>query len=588
MQKDYIENLNVTLEDLKYNNLLLNDISDLNTFADLQFSINISLKTFTIEDFSNTSYSLVSLEDSKEYYGRSLKKNSKEKIENTFLKTLDSLHTVNYKIKTSLQKTQIKDYSNINSQLQKRPWTLILASNTSRKLAGASNYDYYDDLLDEDSFWESVNKIWEDQEMTLKEIHDSINETITLWNDKVISDSMKWALIGLENAQNSLSEWNKNITQYAGTGNAASQALGVASQAISGTQNAIAQIKYVTSSSTSTSDLMRMLGHGIGALKGSILDQTYLKYIQQKYVTEPISLTGMTFVKSKGTELSKEFWGPYFIGKKLSTTQINNRDFEKVFKFKTTKLKTKKLETTNRYLKDVVTSLDAQTQIFIAYFTTIDSSGTESLLNLYIPTNVNADTSNETPDSKKNGNKEDRSDKNNSSSKVDNKYYYFFYTNNFSFNPIKKGTTTFNYSNVELTTSLIKPEGKNEFSFNIASDMELTFWNFITRNGLSFNSYHGYFSNTQKSPANKSVNLNFLLLEQRDNEYANPNFYDEVRSTFDVDNTLVNHFILKDVQFSSIDSLKFSQAFGQMKLNVKGIYNKLIWHHNEKLSSLKF
>lgn len=582
MKKDYLENLNTNLETLKYNNLLLNDISNLNSFANLQFSINISLKTFDSENFSNVSYSLVPPEILQNSFDIHLKSNSEEISENNFLNTLDSLHSVNYKTKTTLQKVNTKDYSNINSKLSKRPWTLILASNTSRKLAEASEYDYYDDLLDEDSFWESINKIWEDQEINFKAINDSINNTLALWNDKVISDSMKWALIGLETAQNELSNWNNTISKYAGSSNVASKALGVASSAISGTSNAISQIKYATSSSTSTSDLMRMLGKGAAILRGSILNKNYLTNVQKGYVIEPISLSGMTFINKKGNELSskttKEFWGPYFVtgiggDSKSIKSKIDQRNFNDIYKFKITPFKSQSTSTIHRYLKNIITSLDAQLQYFITYFTSIDKEGTESLLNLYIPTNnVN----------------EDLSIKNNNSSEIDNKYYYFFYTNNFSFNPVKKATSTFNYSNIEITTPLVKPEGKNEFSFNLTSDLELTFWRFVTRNGLSYNPKYGYFSNTQKSPSNKSVNLHFLLLEQMDNEFANSDFYNNKRITFDVDNTFVNHFILKDVQFSGIDSLKFSQSFGQMKFNVKGIYNKLIWHHNEKISNLKF
>lgn len=199
-------------------------------------------------------------------------------------------------------------------------------------------------------------------------------------------------------------------------------------------------------------------------------------------------------------------------------------------------------------LHTIITSLDAQMQRFVAYFTTIDENNEEHFLRM------------ETPDKA-------------------SEYFYFFYSNGFTCNPAKKSMTDLKYGAFKTSVALERPDVNNTFSFSLPTDLQASFWKFVMQNGLGVNLESSVYSNEDFFTGNiHGINLNFVLVQSNRDS-----------GVITKETARVNKFVLENIYFSNIDALKFQQDFGSspIKSGIKGIYKRLMWYHNSMLESAK-
>lgn len=306
------------------------------------------------------------------------------------------------------------------------------------------------------------------------------------------------------------------------------------------------------------------------ALKNSILSYDYITSVKDGTTRESINLNGLYFKKAYNPTITGGTGPTIYM---LKPPSKEKKDDESQFVLEPFKSKTyqKQLsEESTSLIHNIITSTDFQMQYYIAYFTKIVNNE-ESLVKLYIKTLKNDSVIDDVTKSK------------NTDSIIDNRYYYFFYTDAFNFTPVKKTTANLKYGAFTTTTALNKPEGKNTFSFSIASDLELTFWEFITKNGLGLNSTKAYYSNDSKKSIKDKLNLNILMYTSY--TASDSKDIDFVKEE-DIDKVKMNKFVLEDIEFSELKNLNFSQQFKQMKLNVSGTYRKLKWYHNIPFSKI--
>lgn len=322
-------------------------------------------------------------------------------------------------------------------------------------------------------------------------------------------------------------------------------------------------------------------------LRDSILSYDYLISVKEGTVKEPVSLEGLSFEKAFQPTANKGR-GPSLYMLKVSLKEgedrqkINEDFLTKTFNLKRipqitnfvidsskSKIYKKQLsEERTSLIHDIILNADFQMQYYIAYFTK-KVNGEESLVKLYTKTLKRGTVIDDVTNPK------------NADSTVDNRYYYFFYTDVFNFTPVKKTTANLKYGAFTTVTALNKPEGKNTFSFNVASDLELTFWEFISKNGLGLNSNKAYYSNNSKKPIKDKINLNIIMHTSHEApDYAVRGFVSNIGDK------RMNKFVLEDIEFSELKNLNFSQQFNQMKLNVSGTYRKLKWYHNIPFSEI--
>ena len=199
-------------------------------------------------------------------------------------------------------------------------------------------------------------------------------------------------------------------------------------------------------------------------------------------------------------------------------------------------------------LHTIITSLDAQMQRFVAYFTTIDENNEEHFLRM------------ETPDKA-------------------SEYFYFFYSNGFSCSPVKKSMTELKYGAFKTSVALERPDVNNTFSFSLPTDLQVSFWKFVMQNGLGVNLESNVYSNENFfTESIHGINLNFVLVQSNKDS-----------GVITEETARVNKFVLENIYFSNIDALKFQQDFGSspIKSGIKGIYKRLMWYHNSMLESAK-
>lgn len=198
-------------------------------------------------------------------------------------------------------------------------------------------------------------------------------------------------------------------------------------------------------------------------------------------------------------------------------------------------------------LHDVVTDLDASTDYYVAYFSKQNDEGDQPV-QLQTPGNY--------------------TDKNGNVIKDDNRksYFYFFYSQGFSFTPAKKTQAGLQYGAFKTQTPLMQPDGKNEFSFDVALDICLSIYRWVRTEslGVSDNDVH---ANDTQGPG---YNLNIIMLQGSD--------------TYDKDSMLVNKFVLEDIAFTKLKDLNFTQTRNQQKTSLSGIYKRVLWIHNLKLN----
>lgn len=208
-------------------------------------------------------------------------------------------------------------------------------------------------------------------------------------------------------------------------------------------------------------------------------------------------------------------------------------------------------EWTNRYLHDMVVSLDGQTNVYIAFFT-------------------------------KDGKLYSLEDTLNKNNLEDTKYYYFFFTDDFEFTPVKKIITNLKYGGFSTKIPLSQAEGKNEFSFSIDSDLALTMWTFIKKENLGYND-EGYLSN---DITGLGIDLNIILPEAigptavgMQDTYRKPEPFFLKANQYKV-----NKFVLTDIKFTDLSELIFSnRSMDIQSIKIKGICNEIRWYPDFKI-----
>lgn len=208
-------------------------------------------------------------------------------------------------------------------------------------------------------------------------------------------------------------------------------------------------------------------------------------------------------------------------------------------------------EWANRYLHDMIVSLDGQTNVYIAFFT-------------------------------KDGKLYSLEDTLNKDNLEDTKYYYFFFTDNFEFTPTKKITTNLKYGGFSTKIPLSQAEGKNEFSFSIDSDLALTMWAFIKKENLGYND-EGYLSN---DITGLGIDLNIILPEAIGPiSLGMGDTYRKPELTFlKVNQYKVNKFVLTDIKFTDLSELAFlNKSTDIQNIKIKGICNEIRWYPDFKI-----
>lgn len=543
--------LTVNLQDLDYNkNLLIN--YTLSSYTDFNPNLTQDLSEFSLEDNNSFITSLVNFSEIKQ--------------EKSFLDQLNDLHAESYNINTklnnfeknninywgTLQNYKKEEINSINNNLKNRDWAIIL-TNDSNKLKSATYEDF-------------TLRSKERQEEEYSNWQQEFYANVTTWLENDVAGFVDKANNSFKDVQDALKDYQYFVKKYIVKNTIASNTV----SSILGTlSNATSQISNVLKSSSSVGT------NGFRTLRDSILSYSYLLNVKARTVDETIDLTGMTFIKAKNPDQPGGY-GQTFLPVKTTTKDLNFSENFLIenFKIRTSPVPTnfdknipeqiysyKKAEIQTNALHSIITHQDFQTQYYLAYFTKV-INGEETLMKMYIKTSDKTNVI------------EDVTLDKNLNANFDNQYYYYFYTDSFDFKPAKKTNANFQYGYQKANFALDTPDGKNTFSFNIPADLELTFWNFITRNGLGVNSKESYYSNDIKNPIkDSSINLNFIFNQQTDN----------LSNTKDV---LVDRFVLENVNFNSIKNLSFTHTFKQMKLNVSGVYNKLMWYHNQPLSEI--
>lgn len=545
--------------------------TNLQGFSEFKVSVR-SLQKTEPEDLSNFLASLAIVDD---YILPNIN------IPNYKLEKFDTviLNSTLVKAINALQLASNTSYE-ISSKLATRPWAIILSTN--QPIEQAENEDYTKEILKENTFLESVKKIWAMQAENELNIQQAVLQTLNTFLDKIVAKNLDNFNESFSQGVSNVLKFNKAVEKYTG-----SNALSVSNNAIasfgSGISSGVAQIS--TAMRSSNSELAASLNPGVARLKGSILDPIYLQSVQKTRSTEPVKPTGETFLMADA--LGR--YGPTFYPGKYSVNGLSYKEsnalpgrstithnYKERLRTTTEKpsekividSKTGKVKTEHRFYKNqrvensrtlhgMITALDAQMQYFIAYFSTV-YEGKEKLLKL------------NTPDSTEN---------------TEYPYFYYFYTNNFNFQPVKKAMTDFNYGVYKTSAALDKTDTNSTFSFDLPLDIQLSFWQFVMKNGLGVNTASGIYSTKTfyEESSNRRINLNFIVPQA-----AGPLNPSETKDKLLTKNNYkVNQFVLENVYFTNVGALNFQQSFGQMKTSIKGIYKRLKWHHNKLLSSFE-
>lgn len=206
------------------------------------------------------------------------------------------------------------------------------------------------------------------------------------------------------------------------------------------------------------------------------------------------------------------------------------------------------VEEDSRELCDLILSPDFQTQYFIAFF-----------------------TEQESPDKPETQLKID--EKVVDISKIDgsvilsNKYNYYFYTNKFKTTPAKRKQTDLQYGAFKVKKATNTVEGNNNFSFEVEEDLSLTLRRFILEQGLGVFIGSDYYANNYIRPLNGRMSLHILLPET---------------TVIEENNMLVHHFILQDIQFTKVSSLKFDHgSTNNSTATISGICRKILLCHED-------
>lgn len=215
------------------------------------------------------------------------------------------------------------------------------------------------------------------------------------------------------------------------------------------------------------------------------------------------------------------------------------------------------------FVTRIMQDLDAQLQYFIIWFTEKDDDGNDVLVQIESPV--------------KNGDGTAR-------------HYYYFYISDVSFKPYSISTTQLKYGPLQTSSRILsKVKNGNEFSIKTSLDIGLSFYNFISEKCMGFNWEEGLLSSTVRGNSYQTESLNTDSAEVNLKK-SKIDLHIIIPSKTLVDgsnkNIFVNHFVLKDIQFSDLDKIPFGHSASQVNSNIKGIYRKAILIQNEKLGSV--
>ena len=459
--------------------------------------------------------------------------------------------------------------------LAKRPWYLIAEE---AELSKFSPQIY--ELPDATSWdWEDVNKRisehWERHTKGEESFRDALKGTLDTFEYKIGDIVDEYGNKKVRDATHTMMKFADLLNQYAGSNflsNFNPLLLTFGNTIADGAAQISQALKAKTSRDVAA---MLMFGKGGNVLRESILNLEYLNGRFAAY--EPSFPRGLSHVSGQRL-IRGEYYtiGPFFVAKDVSDI------FDAAFGTRQSDINEANLAITSEYveghleksqslvkrtfkkteldlLRSVIASLDAQMQMFVAFFTSV-YQGKEHLLKLY------------------SGNATEEEE-------GFSEYFYYFYTNGFDVNPIKKATTDFSYGAFKTAIALNKPDGNTTFSFNLPLDFQLSFWKFVAQEGLGINLQEGIYSNSEYFDDNpeRSINLNFVALQS-----LPKSFKSEDPTVMSVSNARVNQFVLEKVYFSQAGDIAFNQSAGQLKNNVKGVYKRLKWYHNKLLKDFNF
>ena len=204
----------------------------------------------------------------------------------------------------------------------------------------------------------------------------------------------------------------------------------------------------------------------------------------------------------------------------------------------------------NNAIEDIVLEQDAFTHKFIAYLATVNNSGDNY-------TEVPIDYE----ETRQNG------------SVADTFYYpYYYYLNGIQFSPTKKATAKLKYGAFETTVALLKPDGKNTFSFTLANDISLKLWRNV-KTLIGSNNINGYMGNSITKP-NYSLIVIIPSYAAKD-EKGNYQFF-------------VQKFVLMNIDFTGFQPLEFKHDGSQSKTKIDGICSGIYWFPNAIISQKSF
>lgn len=203
----------------------------------------------------------------------------------------------------------------------------------------------------------------------------------------------------------------------------------------------------------------------------------------------------------------------------------------------------------NNAIEDIVLEQDAFTHKFIAYLATVNYEG-EDLKEIPVDYEEEQKVAGQI--------------------KVKN-YPYYYYMDKIQFAPTKKATSKLKYGAFETTVALLKPDGKNTFSFTLANDISLKLWRKV-KSLIGANNLHGYIGNGITRPNYALIVIIPSYAVKDNNEYK----------------FCVQKFVLNNIDFTGLQPLDFKHDGGQSKTKIDGICSGIYWYPNAVIKQKTF
>lgn len=353
-------------------------------------------------------------------------------------------------------------------------------------------------------------------------------------------DSQSWWITGVSNT---LTEIAKAHDSFFGPNNAYSALFNVTNQAWTGTINLTKDLLDVTNTSVIMSGRSRPLRKAVvTSMTAPGYDrQSILKALGQ--MGKGGDSSGAFGTKGKVEEKTNKETDETEIIVRKGAGFVSAINLSGSWQWTVTKI-----SSISKELCDLVTSPDFQSQFFIAFFTVQTSlKGKEIQLSLSEgqPKPINDTT-------------------------YTSHYNYYFYTNKFKTKPAKRKQETLQYGAFKVKKTTNTVEGGNEFSFEVIEDIYLSLRNAILDQGLGSSLIRGTFSNRTTTP---------IQYEESDvtKLYTNLHILLPNQSNIKAGTMEVHHFILQDIQFTKVSSLKFDHSnTDNSKATISGICRKIL------------